>query len=168
MPLRFLAAFCFAVAQLSTIGKAQTLSSDCLAIAEGPARVQFVKLSPAALTENQVQLTFIGHSTFLIESSGGIRIATDFSGNAGKVEWLPRKIDMGNLPFGVAAEREFVVKNISTEMLLLTDVQSSCHCASVPSPESAKCRKRNAPGASVRNCSGRLIGARRTAPSINT
>ena len=52
---------------------------------EGPARVQFAKLVPAALTENQVQLTFVGHSTFLIESSGGLRIATDFSGSAGGI-----------------------------------------------------------------------------------
>lgn len=85
MQFRFLAAFCFMIATLSAIGNAQTLSSDCLAIADGPARVQFAKLSPAALTENQVQLTFVGHSTFVIETSGGIRIATDFAGNAGGV-----------------------------------------------------------------------------------
>ncbi len=85
MPIRFLAAFCFMIATLSVPGHAQTLSSDCLAIAEGPARVQFAKLVPAVLTENQVQLTFIGHSTFVIETSGGIRIATDFTGNAGGV-----------------------------------------------------------------------------------
>ena len=78
MPFRFLAAFCFAIAQFSTIGNAQTLSSDCLAVAQGPARVQFAKLVPTALTENQVQLTFIGHSTFLIESSGGME--DQFSG----------------------------------------------------------------------------------------
>jgi len=85
MPFRFLAAFCLAIAQLSLSGNAQSLSSDCIAVAQGPARVQFAKLVPAALTENQVQLTFIGHSTFLIETSGGLRIATDFSGNAGGV-----------------------------------------------------------------------------------
>ncbi|HLA01834.1 MAG TPA: MBL fold metallo-hydrolase [Aestuariivirga sp.] len=85
MPIRFLAAFCFMIATLSIPGNAQTLSSDCLAIAEGPARVQFAKLVPAVLTENQVQLTFIDHSTFVIETSGGIRIATDFTGNAGGI-----------------------------------------------------------------------------------
>ena len=78
MPFGFLAAFCFAIALLSTLGNAQTLSSDCLTVANGPARVQFAKLVPAALTENQVQLTFIGHSTFLIESSGGME--DQFSG----------------------------------------------------------------------------------------
>ncbi|MGB3141303.1 MAG: MBL fold metallo-hydrolase, partial [Aestuariivirga sp.] len=83
--MRFLAAFCLAMALLSTSGNAQALSSDCIAVAQGPARVQYAKMVPAALTENQVQLTFIGHSTFLIESSGGLRIATDYSGNAGGV-----------------------------------------------------------------------------------
>ena len=85
MPFRFLAAFCLAIVQFSLSANAQTLSSDCLAVAQGPARVQFAGLVPAALTENQVQLTSIGHSTFLIESSGGLRIATDFSGNAGGI-----------------------------------------------------------------------------------
>lgn len=94
MPIRFLAAFCFMVVQLSAIGNAQTLSSDCLAVAEGPARVHFAKLVPAALTENQVQLTFIGHSTFMIETSGGTRIATDFTGNAGGV--VPDVITMNH------------------------------------------------------------------------
>ena len=56
---------------------------------------------------------------------------TDFSGNAGKVEWLPRKLEMGNIPFGEVTTKEFLVKNISNEILVLTDVQSSCHCASV-------------------------------------
>jgi len=36
------------------------------------------------LAADEVQITFIGHSTFLIESPGGIRIATDFTGWAGK------------------------------------------------------------------------------------
>jgi L-ascorbate metabolism protein UlaG (beta-lactamase superfamily) len=33
----------------------------------------------AALDADQVRLTFIGHSTFLIESPGGVRIATDYN-----------------------------------------------------------------------------------------
>ena len=34
---------------------------------------------PAALARGEVQLTFVGHATFLIESPGGIRIATDYN-----------------------------------------------------------------------------------------
>ncbi len=92
MRFRFLAALCFLLAQLSATGNAQTLSSDCLAVAQGPARLQLASLIPAALTENQVQLTFVGHSTFLIESAAGLRIATDFSGNAGGI--LPDVVTM--------------------------------------------------------------------------
>jgi L-ascorbate metabolism protein UlaG (beta-lactamase superfamily) len=33
----------------------------------------------AALTKDQVGLTFVGHATFLIESPGGVRIATDYN-----------------------------------------------------------------------------------------
>jgi L-ascorbate metabolism protein UlaG (beta-lactamase superfamily) len=33
----------------------------------------------AALSENEVRLTFIGHATFLIESPHGVRIATDYN-----------------------------------------------------------------------------------------
>lgn len=34
---------------------------------------------PAALKPSEVQLTFVGHSTWLIESAGGIKIATDYN-----------------------------------------------------------------------------------------
>jgi L-ascorbate metabolism protein UlaG (beta-lactamase superfamily) len=58
-------------------------SSDCLAMADGLPRVQPVNLLPAAIETGQVQLTFVGHSTFLIESPGGVTIATDYAGYAG-------------------------------------------------------------------------------------
>jgi L-ascorbate metabolism protein UlaG (beta-lactamase superfamily) len=34
---------------------------------------------PAALAANQLGLTYIGHATFLIETPGGVRIATDYN-----------------------------------------------------------------------------------------
>src|SRR5215210_5468511 len=34
---------------------------------------------PAALGSEDVRITFVGHATFLIESPGGIRIATDYN-----------------------------------------------------------------------------------------
>jgi L-ascorbate metabolism protein UlaG (beta-lactamase superfamily) len=60
-------------------------SGDCLAMAEAPARLQVVNFVPAALETDQVQLTFVGHSTFLIETPGGVIIATDYAGYAGGV-----------------------------------------------------------------------------------
>jgi len=54
--------------------------------------------------------------------------AVDNSLNAGKVEWLDRQINTGNVPFGQPITREFRVKNISSENLLVLQVKSSCHC----------------------------------------
>ena len=34
---------------------------------------------PAALAKDEVALTFVGHATFLIESPGGIKVATDYN-----------------------------------------------------------------------------------------
>jgi L-ascorbate metabolism protein UlaG (beta-lactamase superfamily) len=70
-----------AIAALLAISPARA-ASDCLAMAEGPSR-QGVPVVRAALAPDQVQLTFVGHSTFLIESPGGLTIATDYAGFAG-------------------------------------------------------------------------------------
>ena len=60
-------------------------AGECLAMADSPVRVQRVNSIPAAIEAGQVQLTFVGHSTFLIESPGGVTIATDYAGHAGGV-----------------------------------------------------------------------------------
>lgn len=59
----------------------------------------------------------------------------DQSKNAGKVEWLPRQIQMGNIPLDVPAKGEFEVKNISTEPLVLLEVSPTCHCTVVDFPK---------------------------------
>jgi hypothetical protein len=52
----------------------------------------------------------------------------DNSLNAGKVLWIPQQINTGKVPFGIPVRREFDVKNISTENLIILQVKSSCHC----------------------------------------
>lgn len=66
----------------------ETPHSTCLAVAQNelPPHVQYASLNhvwPTALAPNEVQIRYIGHSTFLIEDSTGLQIATDFSGFAG-------------------------------------------------------------------------------------
>ena len=73
--MRFLALLLVLALPL-TVQRAQAQASDCLAMAQAPASLVPVQFSPAALTADQVQFTFLGHSTFLIESAGGVRIAT--------------------------------------------------------------------------------------------
>ena len=57
--------------------------------------------------------------------------AVDNSQNAGKVEWLNRQADFGKIPFGVPVTREFKVKNISRENLMILQVRTTCSCTSV-------------------------------------
>lgn len=70
--------FLVAVA-LCSFGPAGALAQDsdaqgCPGLVAGLGRIQ-----PAALAPDQVSLTFVGHATFLIESPGGVRIATDYN-----------------------------------------------------------------------------------------
>ncbi|HTN97397.1 MAG TPA: MBL fold metallo-hydrolase [Nordella sp.] len=83
--MRFLALLLILISPLLA-PRAHALASDCLAMAQAPASLVVpVQFSPAALEADQVQFTFLGHSTFLIESAGGVRIATDYSGYAGGI-----------------------------------------------------------------------------------
>jgi L-ascorbate metabolism protein UlaG (beta-lactamase superfamily) len=58
---------------------AQAKVSECMAIAQGSGEF----LHYAALAENEARLTYAGHSTFILESAGGLKIATDYAGYAG-------------------------------------------------------------------------------------
>ena len=94
MLLRSLAGIVSVLAALLAAVPAYAVASDCLAMAQGPNPVQRAAYSPAALEADQVRLTFLGHATFLIESPGGVRIATDFDGYAG--EMLPDVVTMNH------------------------------------------------------------------------
>ncbi len=83
---------------------ATPVTSKCLAVAENllpvmrvayslpavnpgfqqQARTSSVEKKIAELANNEVRITFVSHSTFLIESPGGIRIATDYAGYHGR------------------------------------------------------------------------------------
>jgi L-ascorbate metabolism protein UlaG (beta-lactamase superfamily) len=68
------------LAGLALASPALASSADrCLAVASAPRLVQPASLKMASLGKNEVRLTFVGHATFLIESAGGIRIATDYN-----------------------------------------------------------------------------------------
>jgi L-ascorbate metabolism protein UlaG (beta-lactamase superfamily) len=48
-------------------------------VSDSRPRPMLASLRLAAVEEGEVRLTFIGHSTFLIESPAGVRIATDYN-----------------------------------------------------------------------------------------
>ncbi len=54
--------------------------SECLAMANAPPRTTPVGFREAAAKPEEVAITYAGHSTYYIDTPGGVRIATDFSG----------------------------------------------------------------------------------------
>ena len=54
--------------------------SECLAMAQAPPRVTPVSLRRLSAKADDVTITYAGHSTYYIDTPGGVRIATDFSG----------------------------------------------------------------------------------------
>jgi L-ascorbate metabolism protein UlaG (beta-lactamase superfamily) len=58
----------------------QPLRSECLAMANAPPRAVPVSFRKVAAPAEEVAITYAGHSTYFIDTPGGIRIATDFSG----------------------------------------------------------------------------------------
>ncbi len=82
------------------VSLAQTASvartpSNCLAIAQSLPRVRFVSLKrvqgePAS---GMVRISYVSHSTFWIESPGGVTIATDYAGWTGR-RGIPRVVTM--------------------------------------------------------------------------
>jgi hypothetical protein len=58
----------------------------------------------------------------------------DLTDNNGKVEWLWR-VNVGETPFGKSVTAVFSVKNVSTDSLILQDVQVGCHCTVAEYPK---------------------------------
>jgi L-ascorbate metabolism protein UlaG (beta-lactamase superfamily) len=54
--------------------------SECLAMSGAPPRVMPASLRQAAAATGEVVITYAGHSTYFIDTPGGVRIATDYSG----------------------------------------------------------------------------------------
>jgi L-ascorbate metabolism protein UlaG (beta-lactamase superfamily) len=54
--------------------------SECLAMAQAPPRATPVSLRLTSAKTEEVTITYAGHSTYYIDTPGGVRIATDFSG----------------------------------------------------------------------------------------
>uniref|UniRef100_Q07H07 Zn-dependent hydrolase n=1 Tax=Rhodopseudomonas palustris (strain BisA53) TaxID=316055 RepID=Q07H07_RHOP5 len=67
--------------------------SECLAMAQAPPRITPVSLRRTAVAAEAVSISYAGHSTYYIESPGGVRIATDFSG-AYRLGRLPDVVTM--------------------------------------------------------------------------
>jgi hypothetical protein len=70
-----------------------TPRSECLAVAQGGPRATPVSLRTPAAASDEVTITYGGHSTYFIDTPGGVRIATDYSG-AYQIGRLPDVVTM--------------------------------------------------------------------------
>src|SRR5712664_1175266 len=92
--LRSIAVVFAMLGSLITSAAAQEPSrSECLAMANTPPRATPVSLRRLAAKTEEVAITYAGHSTYYIDTPGGVRIATDFSG-AYRTGRLPDVITM--------------------------------------------------------------------------
>jgi L-ascorbate metabolism protein UlaG (beta-lactamase superfamily) len=70
-----------------------TPRSECLAMANTTPRAMPVSLRRAAAGSDEVAITYAGHSTYYIDTPGGVRIATDWNG-ASRTGRLPDVVTM--------------------------------------------------------------------------
>jgi L-ascorbate metabolism protein UlaG (beta-lactamase superfamily) len=93
----FLSALSAAFLLLASPAVAQSdpVPSKCLAIAQGLPSVTYASFTPvqAMRASGEVTITYAGHSTYVIESPEGVRVATDYSGIYGR-DPLPRVVTM--------------------------------------------------------------------------
>jgi L-ascorbate metabolism protein UlaG (beta-lactamase superfamily) len=67
----------------AVLGMATTAMANCFPIAQMPAKVVPAAFQPVALPDaGEVRLSFLGHSSFLIETPGGASAITDYNGAA--------------------------------------------------------------------------------------
>ena len=55
------------------------VADRCLAVSQAQPLVRPAAMRLAALGPAEVRLTFVGHATWLIESTGGVKVATDYN-----------------------------------------------------------------------------------------
>ena len=54
--------------------------------------------------------------------------AADTTPTIPRIQWLPRQMDVGKVPYGVPVTREYTVRNNSDSLLLIHNVRTGCHC----------------------------------------
>ena len=77
-------------------GMAGAAMANCFPVAQAPAGIQPVAFQPAALPDaGEVRLSFLGHSSFLIETPGGVSAITDYNGTV-RAAQAPDIVTMNN------------------------------------------------------------------------
>lgn len=77
---------------LTSVMPKSAFASECFALAGLQPKIFKANTSSTALNPDQVRLTFLGHASFIVESSAGTKIVTDYSGNSGNI--IPDAVTM--------------------------------------------------------------------------
>src|SRR5690606_14351430 len=93
MRLAVPAALLLALALFAPAAAQDAAPSQCMAIAERLPKTVHASFRRVEAQGDTVTITYAGHSTYVIETPGGVRIATDFSGRHG-YDPLPRVVTM--------------------------------------------------------------------------
>jgi L-ascorbate metabolism protein UlaG (beta-lactamase superfamily) len=88
-----------AAAQTPPQAPRNPVASECLAMAQRLPNARYASLDapqfvPVAATRPSVTITYAGHSTYFIDTPGGVRIATDYSGHYNIPGRLPDVVTM--------------------------------------------------------------------------
>ncbi|SMX43912.1 MBL fold metallo-hydrolase [Actibacterium lipolyticum] len=89
----------FAVLTIPAMAHAQDRRpSHCIALADANPALEYIQLASfgAPLGDNTVRINYVDHSTFVIETQGGLTAATDFTGFVGSAAVIPDVVTMNN------------------------------------------------------------------------
>jgi L-ascorbate metabolism protein UlaG (beta-lactamase superfamily) len=82
---------------LAAGASAQTrIPSHCIAIAEAGPDIIWLAGYGAPLAQDTVRLSYVGHSTYFIETAGGLSVATDYTGRLGSSDIVPTVVTMNH------------------------------------------------------------------------
>ncbi|WP_347311042.1 MBL fold metallo-hydrolase [Defluviimonas sp. SAOS-178_SWC] len=90
---------CTMLLGLAAPATAQTRTpSHCIAIADAAPGIEMIWRAGWGypLPEETVRLSYVGHSTYFIETSGGLSVATDYTGILGAADVVPDVVTMNH------------------------------------------------------------------------
>ena len=72
--------------------------SHCVALADAAPGIEFLQTASYGdpLGFDTVRLTYMDHATFLLETTGGLTVATDYTGYTGALDVVPTVVTMNN------------------------------------------------------------------------
>lgn len=90
----------FAAASLLALpaGAQDRTPSHCVALAEGVPGVEVLEKASfgVPLAADTVRLNYVDHATFVLETAGGLTVATDFTGHLGLIDLIPDVVTMNH------------------------------------------------------------------------